>query len=404
MEKLDILFAGDFCLRANAQQAVTEGKSCLILEDILPELKDKDISVINLEGVISEKGKPIIKAGPNLKMPESCIDFIKCGGFDIANIANNHIGDFGEQGVTDTIETLKKHNIAYTGAGNNLEQSRKPLFMQQKGYKVAFLSFAENEFGIACENTAGVCPLNVTENIKDIKYATSVSDITVVIVHGGNEYNPVPNPQIVNVYRSFIDAGAAAVIGMHTHCPQGFERYNNGVIVYSTGNFLFDMDKKDYNNFFATWWEGYMVKLCFCEQKIDIKIIPYHFRPNAEKIIILKGEEREIFSNYLNYLGGIITDKNELINYWYGWCMINGPHWLNNLKDIKWQQAYDNDESFHNLCVAMHLFTCESHYELIKSFLKMVYFNKTETAKNYINKIKLLQKGYKYYNSIDNSL
>lgn len=79
---------------------------------------------------------------------------------------------------------------------------------------------------------------------KSIEKEAEQTDYTIVIFHGGTEYNPFPSPEQKARYRELIDFGADAVIGMHPHCPQGYERYRNKIIVYSTGNFFFQKPVK----------------------------------------------------------------------------------------------------------------------------------------------------------------
>ena len=168
------------------------------------------------------------------------MDFLKTGCFDVIALANNHLGDFGTKPVLETIKVIRKNGMKPVGAGKDLSESKKPLFIKKKGKRIAFINIAENEFGMARDNVPGAAPVDPLENIRNIKEVSKKSDITIVFVHGGNERNPLPSPLTVKTYRAFIDAGASAVVAAHTHCPQGIEMYKGRPIVYSMGNFLFD--------------------------------------------------------------------------------------------------------------------------------------------------------------------
>jgi len=356
------------------------------LEEAKDYLYDKDLSVINLECPLTKKNNPIVKTGPNNKMDPKCVDFLNQGKFDVINLANNHIGDYGDEGLFETIETLNNNGFKHLGAGKNINEITKPLNINIKGVMFSFLSFAENEFGIARTNTPGVSPLNLPENIKLIKKVKKHTDNVIVLIHGGNEFNPVPNPHTVSNYRSFIDAGASAVIAMHTHCPQGYEIYDNGCIVYSLGNFLFSSINKQPN----VWWIGYMAKLTFTKQGFGgIELTPYTTAPAGLKINILKNENKEFFFKYINRLSEIIADEKELNEFWKAWCMMNGKKWLNDIQKYEPDKSTD-DENFKILCSAMHRLTCESHNYLITDYLKFKYLN-VKNYDSYINKIKMLQ-------------
>ena len=140
-------------------------------------------------------------------------------------------------------------------------------------------------------------------------------------MHGGNEYNPVPSPRMVKTYRAFAEAGASAVVAMHTHCPQGIEIHNGIPIIYSLGNFLFDIPEPED----SLWWKGYMVNISFNKNKAsDLEIIPYTFGPDDSQIRLLKDGEREGFLRYISYLSEIIGDDKELEHFWQGWCAMRG--------------------------------------------------------------------------------
>ena len=279
--EIKILFTGDLCPVGKLEKLIQEGKSNEILSGIQKILSDKDILIANLESPLTESSFPIKKSGPNLKLLPTCVDFMSTAGIDVACLANNHIGDYGPKAVLETLDTLKKNGIKTVGAGVELDDARKPLLIRRKGRKIAILAYAENEFGMAEIGIPGSSPLDPLENIRQIKQASERADITLVLVHGGNEENPAPSPRMVKTYRAFAEAGASAVIAMHTHCPQGFEIYTGAPIFYSLGNFLFDWPssgarpEKD-----SFWWKGHMAKITFEGNKAScVEAVPCTFEP-----------------------------------------------------------------------------------------------------------------------------
>jgi Putative enzyme of poly-gamma-glutamate biosynthesis (capsule formation) len=390
-----ILFTGDLCPIGRTEKLIFRGKSNEILSGIYQILSDKDLLVVNLESPLVESGFPIKKSGPNLKLLPVCVEFLKAAGVDVACLANNHIGDYGADAVIDTIEVLKKNGIKTAGAGACLEDARKPLIIELKGKRVAILAYAENEFGIADLNIPGSSPLDPIDNIKQIRKVSTEAEIIIVVIHGGNEYNPMPSPRAVKTYRAFAENGASLVVAMHTHCPQGIEIYNGTPIIYSLGNFLFDwpmpgMAPPDEN----FWWKGYMASISFEGEKASrVEAIPCTFGPDASCVKALEYAEKEGFLVYLDYLSKLIADEKELNLLWYGWCALKGPQWLKDLEGAGYPPERMDEESLMKCLDARNAFTCESHNELTSTYLRMICENKVGMGVEQIQRIERLQKG-----------
>ncbi|MFW6270013.1 MAG: CapA family protein [Bacillota bacterium] len=385
------LFVGDFCPRHESGEYIADGNSKAIMSNSLKDIFEKTLSVINLEAPLTNNNNPIPKSGPNIKLFPECIDFLNKTKVDVANIANNHIGDFGPEAVKDTMEILKRNKVNYVGAGDNLKDAQKALYLTKNNIKIGFLAFAENEFGIARKNKPGSSPLDPPVNFNKIRQVSSNSDITIVLIHGGNEYNPVPSPRMVKTYRGFVDSGADAVIGTHPHCPQGYEIYKDSPIFYSLGNFLFDAPEN--NNKSNLWWKSYMVKIEFNKTgAVNFKIIPFKFIQDKKRINILKKTNKSDFVDYIKYISKIIKQEEKLNNYWLGWCAMHGPDWLNYIKDLDWPCDIDDKKVFQNILGARNAFSCEAHNELLTTFLKMMVRDQIKTGEEYIPEIKKLQK------------
>lgn len=393
---LKILFTGDLCPLNRTEEIIRKGESNNIIKSIQPILHDKDILISNIEAPITNADTPIKKSGPNLKLDLSCIEFIKTAGIDVACLANNHIGDYGNESVLETIDILRKNNINTVGAGKTKDEAVKPLIMEKNGRRIAVLAYAENEFGTAEERKPGSSPLDPLNNIRQIKDVSKSVDITLVIIHGGNEYNPIPSPRMVKTCRSFAEAGAAAVVAMHTHCPQGFEIFNRIPIIYSLGNFLFDIPSKEMIIPEGSyWWRGYMAGIWFSDENMALgfEITPYEFGPEATGINLLTGTDREKFLKYLLYISGLIVDRKELELLWRGWCAIKGPKWLKYLEGAAYLPEEQDGKDFKKVLESRNAFTCEAHNELITTFLRMVCDGSVETAREQMPRIEKLQKG-----------
>ena len=124
-ETISILFAGDFAPCRRYEALVLE-KGRDIFGDLIDDVSNADLAFLNLESPLCSNGKAILKAGPNLKAHSDCIQAVVGAGFNVIGLANNHIMDFGEDGLNDT---LKVCTISL-GSGHT-----KQLTLYIKGFK-----------------------------------------------------------------------------------------------------------------------------------------------------------------------------------------------------------------------------------------------------------------------------
>ncbi len=393
---LEMLFAGDVCPRGATESLILAGQSRDILADVAEPLAKKHLSVVNVEAPLTRAETPIPKSGPNLKVHPDCVDLLAAGGWDVACCANNHIGDFGPGAVQETLDLLADRGLNPVGAGPDLESARKPLLLTKNGITVAFLAMAENEFGMAGSGKAGANPLAPVRTIARIRAAREMADLVIVLIHGGNEFLPVPSPRMVDTYRAFADAGASAVVAGHTHGPQGMEIWNGTPIVYSLGNFLFGSRPgrvyKGYN-----WWYGYMVRIRFSAgAAVRLEVIPHHDKPDATALSLLRGEERALFLDYLNYLNGLFTgaeDEAEITRYFDAWCMKTTNGYFSTLGTPFTPVDWEDPASVHKLMAMRNLHTCEAHNELITATLRILEERREQEAKLYLKPLADLCEG-----------
>ena len=199
-------------------------------------------------------------------------------GADIVTLANNHTGDFGAGAIKDTLALLNENGIRYLGARENIDEAYNACRLERDGISVSVISVCENEFGIAAKNSYGSAGYNARLLLNKIREEKEIRDNVIVVFHSGNEFNPLPSPDTQDRYRLICDMGADAVIGCHTHCPQGYEIYNGKPIIYSMGNFLFksNIQRETHNS----WYYGYMTELEIGKSRTSFKLIPYRGRKN----------------------------------------------------------------------------------------------------------------------------
>ena len=166
-------------------------------------------------------------------------------GVDIVSLANNHAYDFGKDAFLDTLDTLKKYNVASIGAGRNLEEAMTPVYYLVDGRKIAFVAATRAEKNIltpaATQTESGVLRCyDPTLFLETIKEAKANSDYVIACIHWGTERSHgLEDVQQETAYQ-YIDAGADLIIGGHAHRLQGIEYYKGKPIFYNLGNFWFD--------------------------------------------------------------------------------------------------------------------------------------------------------------------
>jgi poly-gamma-glutamate synthesis protein (capsule biosynthesis protein) len=208
-------------------------------------LRDADLTIGNKEGAFTERGTEADKLY-TFRTPPRFADGLAQAGIDIVSLGNNHIADFGPEGIADTLAALDAAGVQHAGAGMDEASARAPVLLKIDGVRIAFLSYsdvAENTYATA---QAPGAALATVENLRrDVQAARTQSDAVIVALHSGVEYTDAPQPQQQRLARAAVDAGARLVLGHHPHALQGWEYYGEGLIVYSLGNFVFDLDADD---------------------------------------------------------------------------------------------------------------------------------------------------------------
>jgi poly-gamma-glutamate synthesis protein (capsule biosynthesis protein) len=235
-------FVGDMMFDRGVKTSVIknfDGDYNKILSEA-PELKNPDIMFGNLEGPVSDKGT---KVGSiySFRMDPKVINTIKDAGFDIVSFANNHVGDYSTPAFLDTIGRLKEANILFTGAGENYSEASKTTIIERDGIRIGYLGVSDvgPEFMKAEETKPGIVLANDKNLDTLVKNAKASVDVLVVSIHWGDEYKP-HNKRQETLAKRLIDNGADIIAGHHPHVPQDVEKYKDGLIIYSLGNFVFD--------------------------------------------------------------------------------------------------------------------------------------------------------------------
>ena len=220
-------------------RVIAEFGSAEPLRLVLRELQS-DLLFGNLECAITERGTPADKKW-TFRAPASELAVLSEAGFDWLSLANNHVMDYGPDGLADTIAALEKTGIAFAGAGPNAAAARRPVFVEKNGLRVGLLAFTSTfpEEHWARSASPGVAYGDLKRLPSWIAEAKKNCDVLVVSFHGGTELSPEPNGVQKSFARLAADSGADLVLGHHPHVIQAVERRGNSLILYSLGNFLF---------------------------------------------------------------------------------------------------------------------------------------------------------------------
>jgi len=234
-----LLFGGDCLLTDHYLASVGDDVSWAFRDfDIL---RRADIAMVNLECPVTMRGTRMPKPF-NFRMQPRHLSALRFAGIDIVNIANNHIFDYDRVGLFDTISYLDSAGIMHVGAGRESAEAHRPVIIESKKRRVAFLGYyGGGEAPAAGRRMPGVARRELSLIKRDVERVRSVehADYVVINLHWGNEKAAIPDPWQQELARGIINAGANAVIGHHPHVLQGVEEYGGGVIAYSLGNFIF---------------------------------------------------------------------------------------------------------------------------------------------------------------------
>jgi poly-gamma-glutamate capsule biosynthesis protein CapA/YwtB (metallophosphatase superfamily) len=278
-------------------------------KQIVDLFSSSDWNIANLECPVTSEKEKIKKTGPHLKGAAVPIaQILKILNVNLVTLANNHILDYGEKGLIDTLSFCKENNIETVGAGIDVEAAKKSIRRTINGHKIAIVNFAENEWASASEKVAGANPMDLIDNVKQIQAEKAISDIVIVIVHGGHEYYNLPSPRMQKQYRFYAEQGADIVVGHHTHCVNGHEVHNGIPIYYSTGNFLFTKPSS-----YEDWYKGIVLDVCIDEhRKISVKVNFVIQEKSNYSLRLADGKEDEELKNRFKKYSNIISDSANL--------------------------------------------------------------------------------------------
>lgn len=219
-------------------------------------LEQGDIVFGNLECPLTPSDKGLSKNGKIvLKGEPESVTALTSAGFNLLSLSNNHIMDYYEKGLFDTMELLDRHDIVHAGGGRNIDEARKMAVIEKNGIKIGLLAYtdmAEIVFAgspylsfAAGPEKSGVAPRKLETIREDIQKNRSQVDLLAVSLHWGIEESFRVTEEQVEFAHTLIDDGADIILGHHPHQFHGIEIYNGKPILYSMGNILFDQNESE---------------------------------------------------------------------------------------------------------------------------------------------------------------
>ena len=297
----DVSFAGDVnydpecapMARLNELGGVAE---CFDAE-VLDTLRNSDITLINNECSISARGSALEGKTYTFRAHPDTVQYHKELGADIVSLANNHVYDYGETAFLDTLDHLTAAGIPYVGAGRNLDEAGQAQYFIINGIKVGIIAASRAEkvyfTPVATDDTPGIMgTYESADFLEAVKEADAQCDILIAYVHWGTEKSVKLETAQKEMAREYIDAGADAVIGAHTHCLQGMEFYNSKPVIYSLGNFWF-------SNYAAE--TGILTLRIDRDMNVQTVFMPLIQKNGEVRCFETQEERRELFDKIASY-------------------------------------------------------------------------------------------------------
>lgn len=297
-----------------------------------PDLNWGDIRYCQLECTISDRGHVRSDVrNPTHRVAPHNIKALTSASFDVVSYAGNNNLDYGVEAFTDTLDRLRDHGIQVVGAGLNLKEARRPLYIDVNGIRVAFVDFCSilRDGYAATPGRPGISPLRVKtfyeplENIYEqpgtpartitmtdrddldaamtiIRTARSRADVVVACFHWGVHFTYDLAQYQPEVGYAAIEAGADLVLGTHPHCLQAIDVYKGKFIFYSLGNFAFEQPQQEAQQGVADYLSFYGIPV---EKDLPQHPHPKHTRMSAIVKVLIRDKrisEVTVIPTYFN--------------------------------------------------------------------------------------------------------
>jgi len=247
-DERELVFVGDVMLSRNVATSLERSRRSpdYLFEQTAHLIQDADLSFANLECPVSGRSEAIDKkyvfnADPNV------IPALEAAGFDLVSLANNHTLDYGTLALDDTVMHLDASPIEHVGLSHG-DEPQSPHIVDLDGIKVGTLAYCDPVPGYSCAKEFDAFPHGPAKAStavvkRDIQALRPLVDIVVVSMHWGKEYRLEPGGRQKGFARFVLRQGADIIAGHHPHVQQDAAWVDDGLVIYSMGNFVFDQRK-----------------------------------------------------------------------------------------------------------------------------------------------------------------
>jgi len=302
--ELIINVVGDVCLQNILQDNYT------FSEEVKRVFSEGDLNLANLESPLTYSENQLKYRPSNLKGIPQMNDILN--SFDIFSLANNHIMDFQEEGLCETMDFLTKNDKVFFGAGKNKKEALKSLVVERKNIKIAFIGFTR--FSNASNTRMGAAPEDLRTVFSEIKKQKQAGCFVIVYPHWNYEWVDYPAPDERKKGHKLIDAGADIVVGAHPHIVQGFEIYKGKSIFYSLGNFVFKNTK--YTKQIPQYGRSFILKIILSSShNYRTEIFPVY--SSNDGVEPMNGAERKSFESHFQSISEVLKDKKKSTKLFY---------------------------------------------------------------------------------------
>ncbi len=311
---------GDINLARPGDECMRRHGAAWPFQNMFGALREADLLFGNMESVILPTDYPQEEIDPKglLSRYDSSVA-LKEAGFDILNLAQNHILDAGACGMFHTQQVIEATGVMTAGIGRTQAEARQMRVLEKGGLRFGFLCYCEDSNYTL--GTTGPCHAYYTrENVlTDIERWRRDVDVLVVSIHADLEFMPTPSVPRRQIMREAARAGATLVLGHHPHVPQGMERVGDALVVYSLGNFIFNSHSWDYmRNHLPHTARSFLLLAEVERGKVGaVRRVPFAIQPDPdERPALMVGAQKQQMLAYLDELDRMAADDEVVQRNW----------------------------------------------------------------------------------------
>jgi hypothetical protein len=292
---ITLAFAGDVHFTGRTAKLLRH--PAMAFGPIAPLLKSADLTVLNLETAVTSGGHPQPKYY-HFRTGPAAFTALRDAGIDIANMANNHVLDYGRTGLTDTLTAARLAHFPVLGIGASASAAWSPYVVTVKGVKIAFLGISQvaelASSWVATSHRSGEAhAINLRRTLAAVRGAAKIADVVIVIMHWGTEGQECPDANQLALAPKLARAGASIIVGSHAHVLQGSGWLGDTFVAYGMGNFL--------------WWEasyststGVLLLTLPKHGPLRSRFVPATVSPTGQPIVDTGRAARRARQNYRN--------------------------------------------------------------------------------------------------------